>query len=223
MIDILVPVLARPQNALPLVTSIQATTTVDYSILFLCSHGDEAQIAACKQTGARVIVADYGRTHEYPRKMNHGFAKTDRQYVFLAADDLDFQPGWDEAALDHFASVVATNDDANPEVKRGSFGTHNLVRRSYVMEQGGSLDGPGVLLHEGYDHNWVDRELCQLADWRGEYAFARDSIVRHRHPHWGTAEMDATYEKGLSTFAADQRLFRQRSLRWKKGLRPSRS
>ena len=148
--------------------------------------------------------------------MNFGFEMTERPFVFLGADDIQFTPGWSERALERMDahSVVATNDEANAQVKRGEFGTHCLVRRSYVTEVGGSLDGPGVLLHEGYDHNFVDRELCHLAQSRGQYAFAKDSVVRHKHPLWRTARWDATYRKALDKFHEDRMLFLERSVQW---------
>ena len=217
MIDILVPVLGRPQNVQPLIEAF-ARTTAAHEIHFLCTAGDIDQIAACRDSGKRVIVVDTGESHQYPLKMNAGFEATERPFLLLAADDLDPHPGWDTEALrvaaETEAGVVGTNDLANGYVKAGIFSTHSLVRRSYVEDWGGSLDGPGVLIHEGYDHNFSDRELCGLAQARGEWAFAERSCIQHRHPLWKTAPWDTTYRKGLSTFHDDQRLFLERAAQW---------
>ena len=219
MIDILIPVLGRPQNAAPLVQNIHDVTQTDHQILFLCSRGDTAQIEACFATHARALVMEYpAGPGDYARKINAGFHATDNEWVFCGADDLRFEPGWDLSALkaagDRF-DVVGTNDKANAQVKRGQFGTHNLVRRRYITDQGGTADlYPGEVLWEGYDHNFVDRELCHLAQHRGAYVFARHSIVRHFHPLWKTALHDQTYRKALRHFRDDQRLFLSRAHLW---------
>lgn len=212
MIDVLVPVLGRPDNAIPLITSLTAASHSVSRVLFLCSESDTEEIKACRMTTADVIECAWKpKQGDYARKMNEGFRQTDSEFVFLAADDVTFHPGWDDEALAVAfatkAGVIATNDMNNPQVKKGLFGTHCLVRRSYVMEQGGSLEGPGHLLSERYDHNFVDRELCHLADQRGMYAFAEHSHVVH---NWRAHGMDATYEKGIKNFRHDQRLFLRR-------------
>lgn len=218
VIDILVPVLARPANAAKVVKSIVEHTKVDYSIVFLCSLGDKRQINACKQTGARIIIEEFGRRSQYPKKMNLGFQRTDRQYLLMGADDLEFTDGWDENVLwlaeQSGAGVIGTNDCSHPEVKVGKFATHPLVRRSYIEQEGGSLDGPGTIFTPAYDHNYSDRELCHLAQYRGKWAFAVNSRIIHRHPAWGTAEVDPTYQKGAETISEDFKLFIKRSRGW---------
>jgi hypothetical protein len=224
VIDILVPVLGRPHRAAPLVQNIRDTTTVPHSISFLCTEGDDEQIQACVDA-----VPDWTFVLPYPAgkgdyaiKINYGFCHPQREneWIFQAADDLTFQPGWAEAALKMADSgpgydVVATNDLANASVKRGQFGTHCLIRRRYVTERGGTADGsPGPVLWEGYDHNFVDRELCGVAQQRGVYVFARHSRVKHNHMLWRTAAADDTYNKALRHFTADQKLFWKRAHLW---------
>lgn len=219
MIDILVPVLGRPQNAAPLVESIRAHTTVPYTILFLCSWRDLDEMIACHDTGADVteMLFDAG-PGDYAMKINAGFMGTTSEFIFNAADDIEFTDGWAEAALAKMTDgigVVATNDKANRQVMRGEFGTHCLIRRTYIEAYGGTGDNqPGVVMYEGYDHNYVDVELCAVAKARGAYAFAKDSIVRHRHPLWRTAEWDATYKRGMAGARADHKLHLERMKLW---------
>ncbi|GIV03707.1 MAG: hypothetical protein KatS3mg015_2537 [Fimbriimonadales bacterium] len=123
---------------------------------------------------------------------------------------MTFHPRWDQHALDCAGDtyhVVATDDLANYFVRQGLLATHPLVRRSYILEQGGSLDGPGLVYHEGYSHNFVDCELSVLARSRGVYVFCRDARVEHRHPAFKSAQMDSTYEYGMRDFARDRALF----------------
>lgn len=218
MIDVIVPVLGRPANAQPLVDSL-AASGAEAQVTFVCSPGDDKQIDACHATGADVLVADWkAGPGDFARKINAGFAATEGEFVFMGADDITFTKGWDKYAFHKMTDgigVVATNDKANRQVMRGEFGTHCLIRRSYITEQGGTGDNqPGVVLFEGYDHNYVDRELCDVARSRNAYAFASRSVVKHRHPIWKTAEWDATYRKALAKARRDQALFASRTVLW---------
>jgi glycosyltransferase involved in cell wall biosynthesis len=216
VITILVPVLNRPQNAAPLVESVRATC--DYRVLFLCSPRDEAEAMACVETGEAVsIMAFENGPGDWARKINKGISMTTSEYVLLGADDLRFHEGWAQAALrvarETGAGVIGTNDLGNATVMRGLHSTHPLVRRSYI-EKHGTIDEPGLCLHEGYAHQWVDTELIETAKVRGQWAFAADSLVEHLHPFWRKGAMDSTYEKALSTSHADHALFQQRRQLW---------
>ncbi len=205
MIDILIPVLGRPQNAAPVVASIRATTTVEHTITFICTHGDTAQIDAAIATSPdQVHVVPPNPSGDYAKKINEAFRHGTSEWVFQGADDLTFYPGWDRVIGDQYM-VIATNDMSNGSVKRGLFGTHNLIRRSYITTD---------VLYEGYDHNFVDRELCGFAQQAGVYTFARSSRVRHHHPLWRTAPNDPTYVKSLARFHQDRALFLSRAHLW---------
>lgn len=215
MISVLVPCLGRPGNAQPLADSL-ASSGADSTLTFICTAGDSAQIAASETTGAEVMIAAWkAGPGDFARKINAGFLATESDYVFMGADDIEFTPGWAEIATRMMRGrigVVGTNDMANRQVMRGEFGTHCLISRSYIDEHGGTFDNePGVVLHEGYDHNFVDRELCEVARRRRAFAFAPQSVVKHRHPVWKTATWDPTYRKALARFNEDQQLFAARS------------
>lgn len=212
--------LARPRNAAPLYESVTRSTSVSYEVLFLCSPGDEEEIAACRETGARVEVVPWEPGQgDFARKINHGFSVAGGEWVFMGADDLRFEPGWDREALrvaeETGASVIGTNDHANPEVMRGRHATHFLIRRSYIEEYGGTVDGSGAILHEGYDHQCIDLELLETARARGQWAMALGSHVRHLHPIYNRAvKMDSTYERALAHGKEDRQLFFRRRRLW---------
>lgn len=219
MIDVIVPCLARPNNAAPLMLSFQATAPEGAILWFVCTPGDVDQIAACRATEANVLVGDWpAGPGDYARKINHGYRAGSNPYLLNGSDDITFEPGWATQALKRMqgdVTVVATNDMANRSVQRGDFGTHCLILRRYVTEQGGTANNePGVVLYEGYDHNFVDRELCGVARHRHRYAFARDSVIRHRHPLWRTAVWDDTYRKSQARFREDHLLFCERAHLW---------
>lgn len=226
MISVLVPCLGRPHRAAQVADSIRQNSTAEIEVVFLTSPGDDEQHEACVATGERVIQVDWpAGPGDYARKMNLGYRETKNPYMLLAADDLRFQPRWDtevlKVARQTRAGVIGTNDMGNPEVVRKQlFSTHPLITREYIKREGGSLDGPGFVCHEGYDHNFVDRELWDLAASRLRTAFAINSRVEHLHPHWGKSEMDETYEKGLKEFHGDQRLYWSRCEMWGKKLTP---
>lgn len=198
--------------------------TSEARLVFICSPGDTEQILACEETGEEVMVVGWepGRA-DYARKINLGFHRTDEEWVFLAADDLAFSPGWAVEAVTvgerKSVGVVGTQDNGNALVKKGLQSTHSLVRRTYIEVFGGSLDGPGLVYSEAYDHQYVDLELVEVAKSRGEWAFAKRSLVEHLHPRWHKAEMDSTYEKAMRATKEDVRLYQQRM----RGLRRGRT
>ncbi len=217
-IDILIPVLARPDRAARVVQSIRASASrdpADVRITFICSPHDHAQFEAAVDSGADdvLVMAEDPGPGDYARKINHGFRACTGDWVFTGADDLDFHDGWAEAVLAAGAAgVIGTNDLCNPLVMRGGHSTHSLVSRAYVNDIGGTYhDGPGMVLHEGYDHQWIDNELVQAAQARGQWAFARDAHVEHLHPLCGKGEMDDTYRKALAEGTKDSHLFRKRT------------
>ena len=230
MLDIVVPVLNRPQNAQPLVDSIWANTTVAHTIVFVCSPADDDEIKACVATGANVSVVNWTPgPGDGGSKWNHGYRisaeLSNYPLVMLAADDLEFTPGWDVEALKVAertgAGVIGTQDNANPMVKHGRHSTHSLVRRSYIDSRGGTFDEtPGVVYCELYDHQAVDNELVQVARDRGEWAFANNSVVIHHHPIYDkTVKTDSTYAKALAEGSADIRLYKQRLKEWSRSRR----
>lgn len=216
---ILIPVLRRPQNIAPLVSSIQNSTKVPFEILFLTSPHDTQEILELQNQGLSQIVMDanYSNNGDYARKINAGFKAVEAEWYFLGADDLRFHPLWFEVAMEVYertkACVIGTNDMGSPSVMRGEHATHSLVRREYVKECG-TIDEIGKVLHEGYRHNFVDLEFIATAKKRNDWAFAMNSRVQHNHPDWGLASTDDTYRIGKMGWGQDQRYFETRKRLW---------
>lgn len=214
MIAILCPVLDRPHNAGPFYDSC-AGTRAEHEVYFICSPGDSEQIAACKTTGAKVLTVPWRPgPADFAKKINWAFDHTDEEWLFQAADDVRFTPKWDVHALvvaqRKNAGVIGTNDLGNPSVKRGRHSTHTLFRREYIERWGGTVDGSGRVFSEVYDHQWCDNEFIMTATYRRQFAFSRNSIVEHLHPHWGKNEMDPTYEKATRSSESDMLLYKER-------------
>lgn len=207
---ILVPVLNRPGNVAPLLASIAATTPEPYRVLFIADPDDRAQREAINAAGAHTLVQRGG----YATKINTAVAATNELFVFLAADDLRFQPGWLEAAKAYMSGatmVVGVNDLIERPERRGH-ATHFLITRAYATLP--TIDGRRGPLHEGYTHNFVDDELIATARHRNTYAYAQDAHVQHLHPMNDTAPDDPTYRQGRRHYHRDRRLFARRARLW---------
>lgn len=215
-IAILVPVLRRPHRAAPLVESIEQTTPEPHRVVFICTEDDLYQQEAVVSTGAELLVLPGARLPgDYARKINLGYRETTEPLLFLAADDLRFHPGWIPKAVAHLddcVGVVGTNDLTNRRTRHGH-STHSLVTRAYIDEFG-TVDEPGKVLHEGYQHNFCDDELVQTAERRHAYVHAVDCHVEHLHPIGNKASFDEIYELGQVGFESDRTLFLRRQRLW---------
>lgn len=216
MIDILCPVLGRPERTDPFVQSLAANTVNPYRLVFLCTPRDIEKIHSCKDHGEIRIMRWPAREADFAKKINYGFEQTENEWVMVGADDLSFGPNWDSEAIAcskrSRRRVIGTNDLHNPLVKRGRLSTHPFFHRSYIEEWGsGTVDKTGAIFCELYDHQYVDNEFCDTAMARREWVFCRRSIVEHLHPHWKLAPVDATYKKALRHGAQDLSLYGQRS------------
>lgn len=214
---LVVPVLRRPHRVAPLLESIEAATPEPHRTLFICSPDDEAELAAVVAAGADHLVLDEppGRG-DYARKVNAAYRASSEPLLFLAADDLAFHPRWLERArarLTDRIHVVGTNDLGNRRVLAGRHATHSLVTRTYVAERG-TIDEPDKVLHEGYEHEYVDDEFVGTAMRRRAWAFAKDSIVEHLHPSWGKAPTDPLYDAQAARMRTSRPLFLRRRRLW---------
>ena len=165
-----------------------------------------------------VMDDNYEGRGDYARKINAGYDAVEAEWYFLGADDIRFHPYWFEVAMEVHkqteACVIGTNDLGNPQVLQGQHATHSLVLLDYV-EECGTIDEPGKVLHEGYSHNFVDTEFVATAKWRDAWAFAVNSRVEHLHPDWRKGQNDQVYALGKSGFANDQKYFEMRKRLWK--------
>lgn len=231
---VLVPVLGRPERAEMLAASLLGSYVVRRPLvalnaLFLVSPDDHDQREAVNAVRGRYpgeidgldVEWDSDEGGDYARKINAGWqvarSTMDADFVFLGADDLDFQPGWIQQALsvqlDTGACVVGVNDLGAGGTQRGTAATHSLVSVEYTC---GLIDDPdpGLLLNPAYDHNFVDNEFVGTALHRRVFAHAPHSHVEHLHPIHRKNEIDETYLKGQRQFAEDRDLHRDRRVMW---------
>jgi glycosyltransferase involved in cell wall biosynthesis len=213
---ILVPVLNRPHRVMPLLESIKAATP-DALVVFLSDPSDgreHAALAGVPWAGAPAALID-SEGGNYAEKINRGVELTDTTYIFTGADDLDFHPGWFEAAVAQMTDeigCVGTQDLCNRRVVRGEHATHFLLARWYAEQS--CIDGSPGPLFEGYEHEFVDDELIGTARKRDVYAFAGDAVVEHLHPDVGKAPTDRLYQAQGERMARSRPLFEERRELW---------
>jgi len=221
-VAVVVPVLGRPQHAEPFMRSLRASTGLAtcYAVVDEdCADGDA--IEAWRAAGAVLVPSERGGWEEFgqkhgtfAQKVNTAYRQTTEPWLLLVGSDVTFHPGWLDHAL-HVAdvlqgSVIGTNDLANARVMAGEHAVHMLIRRSYIDEVGASWDGPKVVAHEGYRHNFVDDEIVTAARQRGVWQPALGAVVEHHHPVFGKAPDDEVYQLGQSHWETDWELHKQR-------------
>jgi len=208
-VDVLVPVIHRPQNVKPFMESLTASTGLADAV-FICDPDDIEQQEEVLKYGGKVLLCP----GTFAQKANFALPFINNPWVLLVGDDVIFHAGWFNHAVSvgtrYKADVVGTNDLANPRVMRGEHATHPLIRRQYIDEIGSSWDGPGVACHEGYNHWFIDDEIVTAAKMRRTFQSAMASQVEHRHPINGTAPDDEVYARGNARSEQDQKLFNKR-------------
>ena len=214
---IIVPVLNRPHRVAPLVESITANTPERHRVVFVCTPGDRNETEEVAGSGCDWFVMPCANDRgDYAKKINAAYSRSTEPFLFLAADDLAFHPGWLAAALAKMTEgvcVVGTNDLGSARVMAGEHSTHSLVRRSYA-DNPGTIDEQGKVLHEGYWHEYVDDEFVKTAIARGVFAHAMDSVVEHLHPCWGKAPLDDLYAMQRMRMKHGRRVFWRREHLW---------
>ena len=210
---VIVPMRGRSHMVASLADSLAASTD-RARLLFVVSRGDVSVLDEVHGDHDYLLVPQWDRC-DYPRKINAGIAASTEPLIFTGAIDLQFRPGWLEAAealLSDTVGVVGTNDLTNPRVIAGRHATHFLVSRDYVER--GQIDGEPGLLHEGYWHEYVDDELVATATSRGAYAFAEASHVEHLAWQWGKRPPDHLDADMAQRMNAGRRVFRRRRHLW---------
>jgi glycosyltransferase involved in cell wall biosynthesis len=214
-IAVIVPVYKRPHRVQPLLESFHASRP-NAHLLFVASPEDKEERAALKGI-PHLVMEQRRRCGDWAAKVNLGYRSTTEPWIVACGDDVNFHPRWDRRILlchtKTGARVIGTSD-MNPRAdEAGIYSPHPAIHRSYADELG-TVDQQGLIMHEGYDHNYPDRELAATAIHRGEWAFCRRAVLEHLHPAFSKTKPDATYRLGMRQFGRDGRLFRQRSRLW---------
>jgi len=210
---VVVPMKGRAGMVAALASSLAASTD-RARLLFVVSAGDVSVLDEVHGAFDYVLVPRWERG-DYSRKINAGIAASHESLVFTGAIDLDFRPGWLEAAEARMVGnvkVVGTNDLSNSRVMSGEHATHMLVARDYA--EGPQIDNAAGFFHEGYWHEYCDDEAVAVAQRRGVWDFAADSVVEHLAWQFGKREADATDADYGRRMIQGRSLFRRRRSLW---------
>lgn len=126
-------------------------------------------------------------------------------WFVLGADDLVWGDSWLYHALQTAsattARVIGLNDG---HTNQADYSSHYMMSRVYAEMHG--------FIPEVYQSWWFDREVCQAARLRGQYAASPRALVEHKHPDWQTAPMDATYARAWPLHDVDKAVYERRRL-----------
>lgn len=216
---VILPVLRRPDRAPVVYKSLtDSERHVPLRGVFVLNEGDRATFNVVRSLGCDYFVLGARRPGDYAIKINYAAAMTTEPWIFTAADDVAFRHGWADRAIS-FAEregkrAIGVNDLGRWAGRKGPHpAPHFMIARSYIEELG-TIDRPGHVFHQGYDHTYVDTEFICTAEARGEYAWCENSIVEHLHPVWRKGHRDAVYIMGTRQTKHDHRLFQSREHLW---------
>lgn len=202
-VSVLLATMGRPEKAQACVQSIK-DTAADVEIV-VAVDGPEADIRAL--TGMGCVVDHATEPRGSSRAWNDALAISTGDPVVLAADDLEFQHGWLDAALGTLQEfpdgwgLVGFNDGH----WRDELSTHYLMSRRFIVECLG-----GVIAWDVYRHSFNDREANERARRAGRYAWCENAHVFHRHWIFGERPQDATDTRLLGLHGESQRMFDER-------------
>ena len=206
-ITVVIPSQDRPERLLRAVESVLSTARGVEVVLVLDEQDDESRAIVEPLEHHLVIETVRGDLHTAER-WNAGAAIASGDYFVVGADDIIFQDGWLEAALEAIRMIGASGLVGFNEGEGSSFGslaTHYMISRKYAVRGMGGCMMPPV-----YEHGHTDVEATLRAKRDGRLVFAERARIEHLHPFYGTAESDAIYEKADSSRRRDRRLFKRR-------------
>ena len=218
-VAVVIPVMQRPHRVPGIVESFKRANDGTATLYFVCDPDDDAEIKAIRGFGLEPLISHRGGT--FAQKANTAYAETTESFIFVCGDDVEFTPGWLEAAreLSDRYDVIGTNDSyegevRNPDVAARRHADHWFTRRTYIDEVGACLEGPGEFCPEAYYHWWVDREVIGLARARGVFSACLDSRVIHHHPGYAGDEQarreDPVYMRAVEWSERDRVTFMRR-------------
>lgn len=204
MISILLATTGRPDMAVRCVESIRGSTS-GHDVEVVCAvDADPESAERLAPLVDLLLVSPHYRGCS--QAWNDCLREAQGDPLVLAGDDLLFQLGWLDAALeahaDHPDFLIGFNDghwDGNTGLS-----THYLMSRKFIVEVlGGRVAWP-------YVHSFNDAEACGRARRAGRYYWAEEARVHHDHWLFGNRAKDATDTRNLGGHPESERLFKQR-------------
>jgi glycosyltransferase involved in cell wall biosynthesis len=203
VISVLLATMGRPDMAEACIKSIRETTDKNVEIV-VAVDGPHAD---ARRFSSSCVVSYSPDCRGSSQAWNDALRVASGDPIVLAADDLEFEPGWLDAALETLAQfedgwgLVGFNDGHwGPELS-----THYLMSRRFIVEVLG-----GVVAWEEYKHSFNDREANARAVAAGRYAWCENARVFHRHWLFGDRMQDGTDTRMLGGHQESERRFYER-------------
>lgn len=191
-------------------------TTVDHDIEIVCAIDADPETArrlrSLRREFPKRVSWVFSVKPNYrgnSRAWNDALALSTGDPVVFAADDLEWQGGWLDVALERLSEfdegcgLVGFNDghwDGNSGIS-----THYLMSRRFIVEVLG-----GVVAWDFYRHSFNDAEVNARARAAERYAWCEEARVYHSHWLFGDREMDATDTRTLGDHGEAERIFKRR-------------
>jgi len=207
------PTHRRTNQAVALILRMRETAP-DLKVWAIESQGDDLDAslrnAGCDDVTVVTLPAWATAVQKWNVGARDAVAALAPDHLMLAADDIwPVEPRWCEHAQRELARdgvhVVAFND---LEYDGAHLGTHYVASVEFCVRVLG-----GVFVVPHYRSWGIDEEMTRVAQRAGAYAWARDAVVEHRHPHSGKAAMDATYSHAWGNHFYDSQIFELRKAR----------
>jgi len=212
VISVLLATTGRPDGAEACVRSL-IDTTDDYDIQLVTAVDADGEtmnrLAAIDREAPlrfQWAVSYRDEMRGSSKAWNDALAYATGDPVVLAADDLEFQPGWLDAALATLSEFeggwgfVGFNDGHwNGHT---DFSTHYLMSRRFIAEHMG-----GVVAWDCYKHSFNDREANARARRAVRYAWCENAHVTHNHWIFGDRAQDGTDTRLLGLHPVSERAF----------------
>lgn len=206
MISVLLATTGRPDMAEQSVRNLHETT-VGHDVEVVAAV-DADEITANR---LRMLVDVLHYSDDYrgcSKAWNDALSRATGDPVVLAADDLRWEHGWLEAALERLSEfpdgwgMVGFNDGHwGPDLS-----THYMVSRRCVVEVFG-----GRIAWEHYTHSFNDVEACERAKRAGRYAWCESACVFHAHWLFGDRLQDDTDSRNLVDHHHSQQVYASRA------------
>jgi glycosyltransferase involved in cell wall biosynthesis len=204
-VSVLLATMGRPEKAVAFVHGLRATTEGHDVEIVVAIDGPAEDAQRLRDLGC---VVDHSlELRGCSRAWNDALRLATGDPVVLAADDLEWQDGWLDAALKRLAEFpdgwgfVGFNDGHWGE----ELSTHYLMSRRFVTECLG-----GVIAWDCYRHSFNDREANARARLAGRYAWCAEARVAHRHWIFGERPQDPTDTRLLGEHPESQLAFDER-------------
>jgi glycosyltransferase involved in cell wall biosynthesis len=186
----------RPQQAKACIERMFSTTKLPFELLIMSYPDEEAKELFSTLPKDKNIVLEYLDCRSVPA-YNRGASLAKGTHLFAVDDDSWFPENWlenIEAAIrempNQYGYLKIKSDSNNYWAERA------VGSRNFLVDHLG-----GVLCIPHYYSQYEDVEKSDRAIAAGHFHVVDNVYIEHRHPAYGKADMDATYQDGFAKYA----------------------